>query len=309
MPSRPAVPVEHTPAPVEPPAAAWQARARAFVAWAEQQLRARADALAYLRGRGLTDETIRLARLGYNPKEWYDRDVVRWGIGEPGCRPIWLPRGWVIPCEVGGILYYAKIRRPDEDVVDGNKYIIVRGGRKAGVLYGLGDIAGHSDAVIVEGEINALTLRQCIAGVAAIVSVGDANNRPSEDALAELVKVRRWHSLYDDDEAGERGQAALGVLSQRVRVLPWPFKGRDINDARNDIDLAEWVLPFLGPNDRDKRCKWLEHHVARLEAQRRSGKADAQAMHVLELLHCQWRNLGVDRDLSAERHDAQPLPF
>ncbi|RPI54552.1 MAG: hypothetical protein EHM56_06115, partial [Chloroflexi bacterium] len=52
----------------EPPGPAWQAAGRAFVARAREALWAPAGerALAWLRRRGLADETIRAAGLGYN---------------------------------------------------------------------------------------------------------------------------------------------------------------------------------------------------------------------------------------------------
>ena len=68
---------------VLPPAAApadlWQARARAFVTWAELQLWGDPAALAYLRGRGLRDDTIRAAHLGYCPKAYRDK-AANWGL-------------------------------------------------------------------------------------------------------------------------------------------------------------------------------------------------------------------------------------
>jgi len=112
--STPAAPRPPTPKHAEvlaPPGPEWQRAARAFVAdcqaalWADIGRRA----LAWLRGRGLADETIRAAGLGYNPKDArHERQT--WGL--PKGRPIWLPRGIVIPWEVDGSLWRVNIRRP-----------------------------------------------------------------------------------------------------------------------------------------------------------------------------------------------------
>src|SRR5215207_4583374 len=65
------------------PAAAWQVRARAFVAYAQEHLWGTTEgaaALRYLREcRGLTDATIRAWALGFNPRDLYDAPA-RWGL-------------------------------------------------------------------------------------------------------------------------------------------------------------------------------------------------------------------------------------
>jgi len=101
------------PSPPEdgPPGPAWQAAGRAFVARAREALWAPAGerALAWLRGRGLSDDTIRAAGLGYNGQD--ERQPRRaWDLGEG--KPLWLPRGIVIPWEAGGALWRINVRRP-----------------------------------------------------------------------------------------------------------------------------------------------------------------------------------------------------
>ena len=59
----------------------WQAKARALIGWAQRNLRAEVGqaALDYIRGRGLSDDTIRTAGLGYNPRDWFQQPD-KWGI-------------------------------------------------------------------------------------------------------------------------------------------------------------------------------------------------------------------------------------
>ncbi|MHB0858825.1 MAG: primase-helicase zinc-binding domain-containing protein [Anaerolineae bacterium] len=255
--SRPALPDAPALADQELPSKAWQDRAQRFVAYCEDQLYQNFDALAYLTERRLTLETIRAARLGYHSVARHD-DPTRWGL-DGG--PLWLPAGWVIPCTVDGQLAYVKIRQLSGEP----KYVIIRGGRKRGVLFGLDDLAGHTDGILVEGEFNALILRQALAGIAGVASLGDAGNRPGHATLPTLVRVKRWWSLHDMDVAGARGQAALSEVSNRVQPLGWPFTTMDINDAYlAGHDLAAWAVSQIGPKEPALHTSWAEHHLGRL---------------------------------------------
>ena len=250
----------------EAPSDLWQERAREFVTYCETQLWQIPDALDYLHGRGLSDETIRAARLGYNPKEIHDKPE-NWGQEPANCpRGVWLPRGWVIPCEVGGVLWYVKVRRPADDSDDGNKYIAVKGSHKAGVIYGLDSMAGKSDGVLCEGELNALILGQCVGGVCGVASVGDSGNIPGAQSLPTLASIKRLWLAYDPDKAGQDGAAKMAGLSGRARVLAWPWGDRgekyDIADAHRDGEnLAVWVFEQIGPADPVACSRWFEYHM------------------------------------------------
>lgn len=267
-----------------PPGDLWQGRARSLVAYCEALLWETPAALAYLRGRGLREDTIRRARLGWS--EGYPRkggrgeDPARWGLDATKYpRGVRVPRGWVIPCEVGGQLRYVKVRRPQEDIAadtartgkDAPKYLCVAGGPTAGVVYGLDDAQGATDVVLCEGEINALMLGQALEGVAVAVSVGSASSPPpGADALRVLARVPRPWAAYDHDAAGERGADKLQALWARVRRLSWPWGDRgekyDLADAgRDGEDLAAWCVPQLGPSEPDRRREWLTHHLQRLD--------------------------------------------
>ncbi len=245
----------------------WQARARAFVTWAELQLWGDPQALAYLRGRGLRDDTIKAAHLGYCPKAYRDK-AAAWGLDPAEYQKgVYIPLGWVIPCESGGVLQYVKVRRPQGEP----KYLALSGSKKAGAIYGLDLVGGAFDLVICEGELSALSLRQELAGVAAVVSCGDAGNKPTAAALATMATVPRWYLAFDHDGAGGKGAAWWGELSARFRPLPWPWGDRgekyDCNDAlQAGEDLAAWAIPHLGPSPEgtDKRRAWARYWLDKL---------------------------------------------
>ncbi len=284
-------PVARAPArPTEAPSAAWQARARQFLAYAQHELWENAEALGYLRARGLADETIRAAGLGYNPKALYDVPG-RWGLEG---KDVWLPIGWVIPCEVGGVLRYVKVRQPEGA---DPKYLAVRGSRKAGAVYGLDACQGASDVILCEGEFNALILRQTLGPVCAVVSVGDAGNCPDAEALDVLGRVGRWWLAYDPDKAGALGRERLRGLSARARVLAWPWPEKDANDAflagRN---LAEWAVGQIGPGEIDRRRAWLRSHLDGPVDRACEGLTDeeAPALRLWLALYGEYGRVGYD---------------
>ncbi len=290
-----------------PPGEAWQERARALVAHCAALLWENPTALSYLHSRGLRDEAIRAAGLGWCPGGWRD-DPARWGLDPAkypnGVRPA---RGWVIPCEMGGVLWYVKVRRDPAELAaieartgeKPDKYLCVSGSHKAGAVYGLGGVGRATvDVILVEGEFNALVLGQELAGVGAVVSVGDAGNKPCRAAMNVLGRVPRPWAVYDGDDAGQRGAAALGALWGRVRRLSWPWGTRgdkyDVNAAHLDGEnLAAWALPQLGPPDPAKRRTWLEHWLNALDDAAFAAGTDTTipALRAWLVLWEQWRAL------------------
>ena len=270
------------------PADVWQAKARAFVAWAQKNLWEKyPKALDYLVGRGLSLETIKAAGLGYNPK-FIKRKTEDWGLDPAKYdKGVSIYSGWVIPCECGGVLRYVKVRRPQEDIDaaiawnkthprkedqhNAAKYVCVTGSAKLGAIYGLDQVAGAFDLILCEGEISALTLRQELAGVAAVVSCGDAGNKPTAGALATMATVPRWFLAFDHDKAGTSGAAWWDERSKRIRPLPWAWAAKgdkyDVNDAKRDgEDLPAWAIPHLGPSPEDTAARraWARYWLDKL---------------------------------------------
>jgi hypothetical protein len=99
----------------------WQEFARRVIAEAEATLWSDEGeaARAYLNARGLTDETIRAARLGLQPEEAHVAGIF------PD-KPVWVPRGITIPWfgDGGDGLMMVNIRRPEGS---DPKYWAVRG--------------------------------------------------------------------------------------------------------------------------------------------------------------------------------------
>lgn len=257
-PQRPRAPAQAEP---EPPGELWQHAANGLVAWAETELWRSPAALAYLRGRGLTDASIRDARLGYIPAH-LERPAAKWGLP----KPVHIRQGWLIPCYMGGALWYAKVRqeRPEPSGPLSAKYLALAGSHKKGAVFGLDLLPpGAADVVLIEGELNALVLRQCLAPVCGVLSIGDAGNIPGGAAMPALARARRLLALLDQDKAGQQGQQRLLGAFARARALSWPWADRgkfDANDALlAGLDLAGALIPQVGPTEPGARGLWARY--------------------------------------------------
>lgn len=243
-----------------PPSPAWQERARAFAAYARRYLWENTKHLAYLLDRGLSEDTIRAAGIGYNPREIRDA-AVRWGLS--GGRVVLKP-GWVIPNESGGVMWNVNIRCAFEGDGEG-KYRGPREGRKK--LYGLDRAGHHSDLVLVEGEFDALLLWQQVGGVATVLALGGAGVRPDVDTLPLLAGYRRWWIATDADDAGDDAAKELQEMTARARRLPMPREGcNDPTDLwRAGVDLVDWIVGQIGPADPTTYLQWAEHYLTALD--------------------------------------------
>ncbi len=250
--------------PQELPGPEWQEKGAAFVSWAEKQLAGNPAAMNYLLWRGLTPETIKAARLGYNPGE-LKRPAAPWGLTDGPT--LHIPAGWIIPCyTAAGALAYIKIRQPEGA---SPKYKIITGGHKA--LYGADRVQGRPDMILTEGEFDSLIAWQYAAGVADVVTLASAQASPAADDIAIMAGARRIWLAYDTDKAGQAGADKLAALSGRIRRLAWPENApamaKDITDLwRAGILLSPWLIKQLGPQEPAAREKWLIAHLDRLDA-------------------------------------------
>jgi len=214
--------------PDNPPAARWQERARQLMKRAEAALwDGRGEkALAWLHARGLHDETIRAAHLGYIPQSFSDSPEV-WGKPNDDPRPLYLHKGILIPGIVAGQVWYLKIRIYNP-AAPKDKYRGVRGNRSA--LYLADSIAPGLPAVFCEGEFDALLLKQEIKDLASVITLGSATNKLNLATWGiYLLRPSSFLIAYDADAAGARGGDDLTWLHDARRL---------------------WV-PALRPGDKD----------------------------------------------------------
>lgn len=243
------------PAPPAPPGHVWQAKAREIIETAEHTLwndRRAAPALAYLRTRGFSDETIKAAHLGCVIEARRDSRTI-WGLPPDAERP-WLliPRGIVLPCTVDGSIWYVKIRRPDRDVNEACKrYHALAGSRRT--LYGADLQSGCLDSLmLVEGELNALSVWQAAkaAGLPSLDVLSFGSESHAGGCLAPELAGKYRHVIVWADEP-ERTRAAMATIAgaQGLRSIKRGGVKYDANAMLEAGALADFLGQILARLD------------------------------------------------------------
>ncbi len=188
-----------------------------------------AQGLAYLRGRGLDDATIRLARLGWMPSV-----MIRTKDGKRAMKS----RGVTIPWFDGDRLALVKLRQPP-----GREPRYLETYRDRPDVYPgppLATIREGDDVVIVEGELDALLLGQELKGLAPVITTGSASSGPSRKLRTALGGAFRLFLATDADPAGDG--SARHWYDRAIRIRP-PGGHKDWTDAKvAGIDLRSWWI-------------------------------------------------------------------
>lgn len=193
-----------------PPDQVWQNRASAFCRSAAYQLwnnKACAEALAYLKFRGLKDETIRSAQLGYLPGDRYDPPA-NWGLDRT--KPLWLPKGIVIPCVVGDVLWRVNVRRWAGD----QRYVALAG--SASTLYHADLLDFSRPALLLESELDALLVQQEASDLVTALATGGSTGARHPVWVQYLARAPETLIGYDADERGE--EASIWWLAHQPRA-------------------------------------------------------------------------------------------
>ena len=239
------------PAPTAPEQV-WSTRAEQFIAWSEANLAQHPEAQAYLeKERGLSPETWRAYRLGYNPTNLYD-DPEKWGLTG---KKIWLPRGIVIPGFWHSQPWYVKIRRPLPGQALG-KFIgawtaadglpeVKFGGPRGGIacLFRLELLGTLPVLVLVEGEWDTLLLWEYGPDLCDVGTLGGAGAKLDALDLSLLTRYLAVLVVHDDDLAGEKGREYISELHTRFgRIQAIQPPAHDLTDFwKSGGDLRGWL--------------------------------------------------------------------
>lgn len=223
----------------------WQDQARSFLdkckkfLWSDQGAKYR----AYLTGRGVTPGIVELAGLGWNQYAGYHNPGA-WGL--PGQKNqkgeekrLWLPAGLVIPYTTGRDIVRLRIRRDSPG--KGSRFILATGSDTRPMISG----PDHPVFLIIESELDALTLWLDTAHLVTVIALGSAQIRPDAELHESLLKAERILVALDSDQAGAK--ESLWWLKQYKQALRWPVPaGKDPGEAfQQGVDLPVWVQAGL----------------------------------------------------------------
>lgn len=222
----------------EEPPEQWQRTATAFYRSCQRALWSKVGsrALDYLRRRGLSDETIRKAALGYHSGA-FRAPASQWG------RTTWLAQGIVIPWLIEGGIWRLTIR--DERMAEGNRrYQQVSGGSN-GLYLAQSLLLKRPAVVLLEGEFDALSVAQECGDLVAVVATGTTKGSHTPRWVSLLAQQERVLVAFDAER--DKGDAdaqwwtkRLGN-AQRLRPL-WNDANQMLQDG---IDLREWISTAL----------------------------------------------------------------
>ncbi|HEY7419544.1 MAG TPA: CHC2 zinc finger domain-containing protein, partial [Ktedonobacteraceae bacterium] len=254
LPPRPAQHYKPTSAPCK----GWQEAGLALLERAERYLwhpksPEGQQALAYLRGRGLCDATIKKFRYGYVPLlsdgSWFSEPFSHWGLDPlalteqqraKGC--VKVPNGILIPWFADGQLWKLAVKRPGEAMDYGQ----VLG--SADGLYNVDSIEAGKPVMLVEGEFDALSVQQEAGDLIACVATGSVRKGRSTHWRDDLELASYVLVAFDNDPPDEHGHKAgdegaaywLESLSHALRREPWAFAEEEYAQVQAEYSRNGW---------------------------------------------------------------------
>lgn len=242
----------------DPPCKEWQAFGRVLAERAQVYLWEKGhEALAYLLKRGLNEETIRAAQLGYVPLgkdgKWFQRPFADWGLTDEMLTEkqkakggVKVPPGILIPWFGDGQLWKLAVKRFEAGPGE-QKYGQVVGSRDS--LYNYDSLARGEPVLLCEGEFDVLSAQQEAGDLAAAIGTGSTAKGRTPLWIARLASRASCVLLsFDNDEehgAGDKASDAwLEILPEALR---WPPLAHDLNDMlKEGKSIRKWLVRGLG---------------------------------------------------------------
>jgi hypothetical protein len=237
------------PKKVKLPNSKWQESAQNYLdeaeklLWREQNKHIR----QWLHERGLKDETIRTARLGWHPQDsWEKRQL--WGLNEKiqngERKKLWLPGGLIIPYLFNDEILRLRVRRFGNADRWG-RYIVVSGSSTIPMQFpGI-----NSVFLVVESELDGLLISQDVSELTCVIALGSSQIRPDYELDQILKKASLLVIALDSDPTGAT-QTCRWWLKNYYNAVWWPIPlqyGKDPGEAfQKGFNLKDWVKAALG---------------------------------------------------------------
>lgn len=223
----------------------WQRNARSLVDNSAKLLwTARgAKALAWLKNRGLREETIRTYCLGWNGRDLYVSRTA-WGLSEinlpnGGKKQLFIPEGLIIPKCAGQSVERIRIRRFKPS--NGSRYYLLPGSARNPLI-----LTGGAACLIVESDLDAFLMHQEVGDLVTVMALGSVNYRPDVKAARTLDESEAILVALDHDDAGGN-QYWNWWLENYPNSMRWPpLHGKDPSEAMaNGSNLRTWTKAGL----------------------------------------------------------------
>jgi len=225
-----------------------------YAALSARALSANPKVAEYLRERGLTDDTVAAAGIGYHAKNVSLVDSME-SVGVQGGYTRAEVRETGLLNERGQEFLENRVTIP---YIEGGRTVQVRGKDLAGKyitppgeqvrLYNADVLRGAETVFITEGEFDALILRQVLSAAPetrarniAVVAVPGTQSLPGgTDGFARMFEdARRVYIGFDTDDAGRRGALKVrDLLGAKARLIELP---------EAELDWTDWLAP-VSPN-------------------------------------------------------------
>lgn len=232
----------------------------------------------YLNLRGLTDDTIKKARIGYNPRS------INYDYGSFGLTPeldqkgkektIWIPSGVVIPCFTAQGLQRLRVRNANPN--GKNPYILLTGGTTEYLVYP--DFSTSKKTMVVESELDGWLMWQIAGDLINVMAAGNAQTRPDAIAFELLQSCSGVLCSFDFDEAG---QTEAKWWSYHIRSKWWPVPAeKDPGEAfKLGVDLRAWVESGVEGNVSIPLVTFSDDSQEKLMAECAGGPDDVLSEH------------------------------
>jgi hypothetical protein len=219
--------------------AKWQQKATTIIKEASRLLALPEGATGrdYLVGRGLEPETWREWRLGYKPdvQRWEQRNG-KWVIAEQLGPAITLP--WMDRQRPAALQY----RLVGHETM---RYWQQADGQRT--LYGLDHIAGRPVLLIIEGEINAISVWQAARDLVDVISFGSENNIERAGTYLQALAQRYERVISWADKAERAVEIAKHVGNATSFKSPRGFDANDLLQAGRLRSHLQHLLQKAGP--------------------------------------------------------------
>lgn len=250
---------EWTPRQTTTPPLTWQKKADAFLFESYKHLLSAAGKTHrdWLNERGISNDTIKTARLGWNFNSIVF-DPESWGLlhetdNYGKLKSVWLPEGLIIPYFKNYKLI--RLRTRQENPITDDRYIIVRGSNTSYMRYAEYDES--KPCMIVESELDGWLCHSAAGDLVNVYATGSAQTRPDEETHKQLSNAAILLSL-DLDSAGI--ESAKWWQKHYPDSIEWPCPaGKDPGEGFQErVNIREWIaagiakLKRLKPSIRPK---------------------------------------------------------